>query len=200
MQYLYIHGFNSGPQSRSGTSLELLLGKPVLRAHNDYSLPYLECLARLNQFIYDNCPQDDSLCVMGTSLGGFYALQLRLPQIERVVAWNPVTFPALQLADFVGENVRFTDGQKWNFSREALLSYGKAADPREWLNFYWQACYAESVQAAVCPQRQIIIGNHDELLDHELSELYWEGHAAVQVIDSGHSIEDFRHAREFLID
>lgn len=191
MRYVYIHGFNSGPESRSGAALEKLLGQPVLRAANDYSRQFPECLRTLRQFLIDRAG-DDELCLMGTSLGGFYSLQLRLPQIAKVVAWNPVVFPALQLAQFTGENVRFTDGQKWIFSREALLSYASAPDPREWLNFAFKN------QAVTQPARKIFIGTEDELLDPRLCAVYWNGHAPLEMIASGHSIENFEHALEFL--
>ena len=74
---------------------------------------------------------------MGSSLGGFYALQLRLPSIMHVVAWNPVVFPALQLAQFLGRNTRFSDGQEWEFTRNIMLSYAQSPDPRPWRNEMW---------------------------------------------------------------
>lgn len=50
---------------------------------------------------------------MGSSLGGFYALELRHSFIIHAVSWNPVVFPAMQLEQFLGHNVRFSDGQAW---------------------------------------------------------------------------------------
>lgn len=191
MRYVYIHGFNSGPGSRSGAALERMLGVPVIKAHNDYSLPFPDCIARIEQFL-SRVAGEESLCVMGTSLGGFYALQLRRPQIEKIVVWNPVVFPALQLAQFTGENMRFTDGEKWFFSRQALLSYASAADPRVWRNF--SAADITGPQ----PTRRIFIGDQDEVLDPEVCESFWAGHASIQIISSRHSIENFEHALPFL--
>lgn len=192
MRYIYIHGFNSGRESRSGTALEKLLGQPVLRAQNDYSLPFRECMEKLLEFISTETQPDEKLCLMGTSLGGFYALQLRHQGIAKVAAWNPVLFPALQLARFTGENTRFTDGQKWIFGRDALLSYAVAPDPRVWDNFYWTRLDGE------IPKRMIFLGDHDDVLDHEVTEEFWAGHAPIQTISSGHSIENFDHALDFL--
>lgn len=193
MQYVYIHGFNSGVTSRSGAALEKLLQQPVYRVYNDYSKSFADCLANIKKQLLEKFSHQD-LCLMGTSLGGFYALQLRLANISRVVAWNPVTFPAIQLGRFVGENTRFTDGKKWEFSRAAQLSYAHAPDPRQWRNFIWE----EKTCKAACPERHIFTGNHDELLDHELSFAYWQNHANLSVIDSGHSIENFDHAYDIL--
>ncbi|MBR5734230.1 MAG: hypothetical protein IKX79_01645, partial [Desulfovibrionaceae bacterium] len=79
----------------------------------------------------------DRICLMGCSLGGFYALHMRHPAICHIVAWNPAVFPAAQLKDFVGTQTRFTDGEEWEFTDEALYSYAAAPDPRPWLNDVW---------------------------------------------------------------
>lgn len=193
MLYFYIHGFNSGPQSRSGRELEHLLQEPVIRCNNDYSQPWQTCMTALSEFIIEQAGNSDA-CIMGTSLGGFYAMQLRLPCIVRVAAWNPVVFPALQLAKFTGENVRFTDGVAWNFSREALLSYAAAPDAREWKNFAWNA----SQDSGTAPARKVFIGARDDVLDHEVGLNFWLNHADVELIDSGHSIADFSHSLSFI--
>lgn len=192
MRYIYIHGLNSGPQSRSGTALEQLLGQRVARAHNDYSLPFQECIDSLKKFVVGSAG-NEKVCLMGTSLGGFYALQLRLPQIAKVAAWNPVVFPALQLARFIGENERFTDGQKWILSRDVVLSYAAAADARVWNNFAWG-----DAQASPQPERRIYLGDRDELIDHDVTAAFWAGHVQTQIISSGHRIENFDQASAFL--
>lgn len=196
MHYVYIHGFNSSSESRSGKALRELLAEPVLCVSNDYSEPFSVCLGKLEKQISAVSASGKKLCIMGTSLGGFYALQLRLPNIARIAAWNPVLFPSLQLAAFVGENERFTDGRKWYFSREALLSYAASPDPRVWKNFAWQQKSGKI--GSCCPARKIFLGDHDELLDHEISQAFWSGHAEVEVISSGHSIACFQHSGSFL--
>lgn len=202
--HVYIHGFNSGKGSRSARKLEETIGAPVFCPVNDYSKPFAEVMAALAGQITKNRPvnAEERICVMGTSLGGFYALQLRLPAMERVIAWNPVIFPALQLARFVGKNTRFTDNREWNFPREALISYAAAADPRQWDNFYLQRQRKEGRDAAAnispVPPRCVVLGTHDELLDAPLARAYWEGHARLLEIDSGHHVENFDHVLTLL--
>lgn len=194
--YVYIHGFNSGSQSRSGKELQRIIGAPVYCPQNDYSRPFAECLENLGRQIAANTnPADGQICVMGTSLGGFYALQLRLPEIGRVIAWNPVIYPAVQLKQFIGKNVRFTDNVEWNFSREACLSYAAAADAREWGNFYLAA---HPLLACAKPTRYVVLGIHDELLDAELARTHWQNHASLLEIDSGHHVENFGHVLALL--
>lgn len=197
MNYIYIHGFNSGIGSRTGAALEALLGQPVFCVANDYSKPFAECLKACENQILSRYAQPASLCVMGTSLGGFYALELRLAGIARVAAWNPVIYPALQLAPFIGANTRFTDGHNWHFSREVCRSYAQAADPRQWRNFTLEAKYGASPQPAV-PARHIWFGSQDEVLDYRLGVAFWQNHAALDVVEAAHSLEDFSAAIPFL--
>ena len=137
-RFVYIHGFNSGKNSHSGRGLAEVLGQPVICPEYDYSKSFSECLASIRQQISEAIDEkNDRLTVMGSSLGGFFALQLRHPAIMHTVAWNPVIYPAIQLEQFLGTNTRFSDGAEWEFTREALLSYAQAPDPRPWRNEMW---------------------------------------------------------------
>lgn len=201
--YVYIHGFNSGKGSRSGQALEQVIGAPVFCPVSDYSRPFMECMASLEEQISKNCPAtEEQICVMGTSLGGFYALQTRLPVPGRVIAWNPVIYPALQLAQFVGKNRRFTDNQEWDFPQSSLLSYAAAPDPREWSNFYQASLLeknkAEWTRTLPVPPRFVVLGVHDDLLNPQLAHAYWQDHARLLEIDAGHHVEDFSHVLTLL--
>lgn len=202
--YVYIHGFNSGKGSHSAQKLEEAIGAPVFCPVNDYSQPFEQVMAALVEQINKNSPagQEEQVCVMGTSLGGFYALQLRLPSIGRVIAWNPVIYPALQLARFVGRNTRFTDNKEWNFPESSLLSYAAAADPRQWDNFYRQEQIRLNKDAWInvlpIPPRFVVLGLHDDLLNPALAHAYWQDHARLLETDSGHHVENFDHVLTLL--
>lgn len=188
-RFAYIHGFNSGAGSRSARLLDELTGAPVLRLAYDYAAPFRECLASLERQLDKALdPRADRLILMGCSLGGFYSLQLRHPAIAHVLAWNPAVFPALQLRQFLGRNTRFSDGVEWTFTEEACRSYAKAPDPRPWRSCAAEACPGT---AAVPPARTIFLGDRDEVLDSELAQAYWEGHADIRRIHAAHSIEDY---------
>lgn len=193
MKYIYIHGFNSGGASASGKRLSRMLNRQVFCPEYDYSRTFPECMDSLSAQI--SGWSDDDLFIMGKSLGGFYALQFRLPHIQAVAAWNPVVFPALQLKQFLGENRRFTDGASWIFTPEAAQSYAVAADPRVWRNFYWRG---QARRGDNEPRRHIFLGDHDEILDSEVARAFWQGHATVTMIPSGHDVENYEHARDFL--
>lgn len=191
--YVYIHGFNSGASSRSGKMLAEVLGVPVFCPAYDYSRPFEQCWQSLIEQIMDAAREED-ITLLGSSLGGFYAMQLRLPNIRRVMAWNPVIFPAIQLAPFLGRNTRFSDGMEWDFDADILYSYAKAPDAREWLNHYGRSLVCDTPR----PPRVVILGASDEVLDMRLAWHYWQGSARLACIPSGHRIDDYRHVLDFL--
>ncbi|MDE5832983.1 MAG: hypothetical protein K2H64_08370 [Desulfovibrio sp.] len=188
MRFFYIHGFNGGWPSRSGLALGKLLDAGVFCLQYDYSKPFVECRDALWDAI--NSSRAKKICLMGTSLGGFYALSLRHPSIRKVVAWNPVVYPAVQLLQFVGENVRFNDGVAWRFEKSVALSYATAPDPRARIPSPGMDDNSSP------PVRRVILGLDDEILDSELGAAYWAGYADLSFIKSGHSVEDYGHLLE----
>lgn len=194
-RFAYIHGFNSGRNSRSPRLLEKIVGSPIICPEYDYSAPYSECIKSLEHQIFDTLEPRDRLVLMGCSLGGFYALQLRHPSVMHVLAWNPAVYPAVQLRQFLGKNTRFSDGTDWIFTEEACRSYAKAPDPRRWdLRMHGHGPSADAggmASASTVPPRNIFLGDSDEVLDSALAKAFWEGHAEVRDIHSGHSIEDY---------
>ena len=238
-RFVYIHGFNSGKNSHSGLGLSEVLGQSVICPEYDYSKSFSECLLSIRQQIAEAIDeQNDRLTIMGSSLGGFFALQLRHPAIMHTVAWNPVIYPAIQLEQFLGTNTRFSDGAEWEFTREALLSYAQAPDPRPWRNEMWareqrRSKYEADLsqphfelggrgftppagdrgeclkgassagspaerEAKRLPRRDIFLASRDELLDSRLARAFWQGHADLHSIESGHQIFDYSHAAEVL--
>jgi predicted esterase YcpF (UPF0227 family) len=72
MKILYIHGFNSGPGAKSQTLAESFPAAEVVSPQLKNSP--LEDIEELQQHL--NC--DDEICIVGTSLGAFYAMYLAI--------------------------------------------------------------------------------------------------------------------------
>lgn len=198
-QFVYIHGFNGSPCGPTLHALGKELNASVHACSYDYSRSWRECLARLEaQIAAFRLGADQKLCVFGGSLGGFYAMQLRRAPLDRVVVWNPVIYPAAQLARLVGENTRFIDGRRWIFTPAALYSYARAPDPREWKNSHWRELAEAGVLLEDEPRRAVILGENDELLDWRLAKAFWEGHAPVASIQAPHGLTEFSQVFQFL--
>lgn len=194
MRYVYLHGFNSGSNSRSVKELSRILDTDVYCPEYDYSRSFQECIVSIEDQI--NLLFEKDLCIMGTSLGGFFALSLRHAAIRKVVAWNPVIYPAVQLTRFLGQNTRFSDGTDWILTRETVFSYARSADPRVWKNFYWDS---RKDVAPFPPERRVFFGMRDDVLDSELGLTYWNGYAVTESVNSGHRIDDYAPFKDAIL-
>ncbi len=118
----------------------------------------------------------DSMAVVGSSLGGFYATCLAESKGCRAVVLNPAVHPARDLRPFVGELTAFHDPNQ---------------------RFLFHAGYIDELQAMepgalTDPGRYLaVIAKGDELLDwREMASRYQD--ANVHVLEGGdHGLSDF---------
>lgn len=120
---LYIHGFASSPDSRTVRILELALSDYNIIAP-EVSSDVQDSLNYLNRII-SNRKID---LIIGTSLGGFYALacnNLGLP----VIVINPTVEPLNDLEQFLGKNnylnPRKDKSTSFNFTEGALIKFSQ---------------------------------------------------------------------------
>ena len=171
---MYIHGFNSGAQSRSARLLAETLNCKVSLLLYDCAQDFITCQQSLITQIRTIATPQHRVCLIGSSLGGFYALQMTLPIIAHCIAFNPLTQPEKQLEPMLGENINFSTGERWLFSSQALESYANAIDSRR----------------HPIP-KDIILGRHDELIPPNMAAQYWKQHATITYSDDTHQIADF---------
>jgi uncharacterized protein len=118
----------------------------------------------------------ETMAVMGSSLGGFYATAVAERTGCKAVLLNPAVNPARDLAKYIGEQT------SWH-------------DPDE--HFFFQAEYVQELRDLQCgalsnPQRYLaVIAKGDEVLDwHEMHARYADG--AVRLLEGGdHALSDF---------
>lgn len=103
---IYVHGFNSSPDSIKAR----LLGEYLAAQHPDidYRVPALshwpsEAVASVEALIAE--VPDQRVTLVGSSLGGFYSIWLteRYKQCRAVLV-NPAIYPHRLLTDWLGEN------------------------------------------------------------------------------------------------
>jgi len=114
MRVIYIHGFNSSPQSYKAQQFGqwLRLNTPEI----DYQVPKLspyptEAIAQLQQLIDDSAGQ--RLGLVGSSLGGYYATWLAQYYGIRAVLVNPSVRPFELLRDYLGTNTNIYTGERY---------------------------------------------------------------------------------------
>ena len=174
---LYLHGFRSSPQSAKARLMAQHMATHHPAVH--WWCPQLPpspqaAMAMLMDGIQDW--PEDSMAVMGSSLGGFYATSVAERTGCKAVLLNPAVNPARDLARYIGEQT------SWH-------------DPEE--SFFFQADYVQELVNLQCdalaqPQHYLaIIAKGDEVLDwREMHARYAQG--AVRLLEGGdHALSDF---------
>lgn len=182
---LYLHGFRSSPQSMKAQKV----AARVASQHPGvvWWCPQLppspsEAMALVVQGVRD-WPRE-TMAVVGSSLGGFYARWLALQTgCAKAVLLNPAAWPARDLLNYVGEQT------SWH-------------DPHE--RFVFQPVYVDELRnlesditrlgprQPATPERQwAIVAQGDEVLDWREMQAFCAGGAVRLLPGSDHAISDF---------
>ncbi len=180
MQICYIHGFNSGPSTRSGQKLrECFPGVHVKVLSYDSAW---SC-HKIQQTLEANMKKvAGPIILVGSSLGGYHAARLAGKLGLPSVLVNPCNNPPKSLRQFLGENVSYEDAHRWNFTKEVLESY----EP------------LDLGRLGRLPEL-VVIGLRDELLNPEENTRFWEGHVRMAFTDDSHSIESFEPVKDEML-
>jgi uncharacterized protein len=174
---LYLHGFRSSPQSLKARTLAQHMARQHPQVH--WWCPQLppsprEAMALLMNGIAD-WPRE-SMAVIGSSLGGFYATWVAEQTGCEAVLLNPAVNPARDLADHIGEQ------SSWH-------------DPQE--RFFFQPEFVQELRGLTLsgltrPDRYLaVIAKGDELLDwREMRDHYVGAHLHL-IEGSDHGLTDF---------
>lgn len=181
---LYLHGFRSSPSSMKAQ-------KMAQRVHSDHPgvqwwCPQLppspaEAMAQVMQGIAD-WPRD-TMAVVGSSLGGFYARWVSLQTGCRAVLLNPAAFPARDLSKHIGEQTSWHDPQERFFFQPGYVD--------ELLTLQADMARLAPGQPA-SPERQMaIVAKGDEVLDWREMQAFCAGGAIRLLPGSDHAISEF---------
>ena len=173
---LYLHGFRSSPQSAKARLLAQRMRE--LGRSDEYVCPQLPASPRaaiaLALKLAEAQPAGQ-LCIIGSSLGGFYATALAERLGCRAVLLNPAVWPMPTLEQQVGISVDYHTGAPFEFKPEYIGELAELA-------------VAQTTQ----PQRYFLLAaSGDEVLDYRRMLAYYPG-AHTHLIDGGdHAISDF---------
>jgi len=174
---LYLHGFRSSPKSDKARQLAAL--REARYPDLIWWCPQLppspqQAMAMVTQVIAD-WPRD-SMAVVGSSLGGFYATWVAEQMACRAVLLNPAVNPARDLEKYIGEQTSWHDPQERFFFRSE----------------YVQELRDLTLTELTLPERYlVVIAKGDELLDWREMELRYRG-AQLRLLEGGdHALSDF---------
>jgi predicted esterase YcpF (UPF0227 family) len=172
----YLHGFRSSPQSTKARKVAAWIGAHAPQLH--WWCPQLPASPREAMALVcaeiDRWPRQ-SIAVIGSSLGGFYATAVAERHGCRAVLLNPAVDPARDLARHIGETTA------WH-------------DPNERL--FFRAEYIDELRALAAaptrPERYLaIVAKGDEVLDWREMAARYAG-ARIELLEGGdHALSDF---------
>jgi uncharacterized protein len=172
---LYLHGFNSSPQSAKAQYLKRYLEErgrggdflcPRLPHRPKLAVAAVEAeIARLSR---------EQITLVGSSLGGFYATWLAEKHALRAVLINPAIDPHVGLRAFLGPQQSFHGGETYELTEDHL---------RE-----WQALFVTRIH----PERYLLlVETGDEVLDYRLAVRKYLGAKQIVVQGGDHSLASF---------
>lgn len=172
---LYLHGFNSSPQSAKAQHLKR----------------YLEERSRGEEFVCPRLVHRPNLAVaaaeaaiagapgrnitlVGSSLGGFYATWLAEKHDLRAVLVNPAIDPHVGLRAYLGPQQPHHGGEAYELTEQHLAE--------------WRALYVERVR----PERYLLLlETGDEVLDYRAAVRRYVGAKQIVVQGGDHSLASF---------
>jgi predicted esterase YcpF (UPF0227 family) len=183
---LYIHGFNSSPQSYKASALKRWLA--MKRPEQVYETPYLrpypaEAISQLEAIIRPCLAKQETIGLVGSSLGGYYAAWLAETYGLRAVLVNPSVRPFELLSRYIGENKNYHNDDHYVFEQK----------------------HVDELRAFYVPVHRhpenllLMVQTGDEALDFkEATAKYF---CCQNVIEYGgdHSFQDFEHWFEYIM-
>ena len=176
---VYLHGFNSSPQSHKARLLERAMGERGLAER--YACPALPPRASAALGRIEPLLRRDA-CLVGSSLGGFYATWLAEKHDLKAVLINPAIDPHVGLRAYLGSQQNLYTGERYELTEEHLREWQSICAPR------------------VTPSRYLLlVETGDEVLDYRRALERYAGCEQVVVQGGDHTLQSFpRHVSRIL--
>jgi|WetSurMetagenome_2_1015567.scaffolds.fasta_scaffold556824_1 uncharacterized protein len=180
---LFIHGFSSSGNATKANILKDYYGhketviSPDLPVEPDKAINLLENIIESSS--------DSNKMIVGSSLGGFYALMLYRKYKIPTVLINPALYPWIQLEKSVGENINIKTGETFFWKKEFLLQLKNIED--------------ESDKNIDLKDVFLLVATDDELIDFgETITLLGKTGSLVIWENAGHQFIRFSEALELI--
>lgn len=182
---LYLHGFNSSPQSYKARMLHEYMS--VLGLGDRIDIPAIppdpaDAVSLLQQRA-DAITKDGQLALAGSSLGGFYATWLAEHYHCPAVLINPAVKPHELLEKYLGENTNYYTDERWVLDNTHIeqfrrLYIGNITDPHRYL---------------------LLLQTGDQTLDYREAEQKYRGSPSLIEQGGSHEFSGFeRHLDKIL--
>jgi predicted esterase YcpF (UPF0227 family) len=168
---VYLHGFNSSPQSHKAQVMQRFMAERGLG--HEYACPALPPLAADALKVIEPLIRKKP-CLLGSSLGGFYATYLAEKHDLKAVLINPAIDPHIGLRAYLGPQKNLHTGEPYELTEAHLKEWEQLYVPR------------------ITPQRYLlIVETGDEVLDYRKAVARYAGAEQVVVPGGDHSLQSF---------
>ena len=169
---VYLHGFNSSPQSRKAQLLRRYMAERGL--DRQLICPALPPSPRDAVRLIENALGEEPPCYVGSSLGGFYATYLVETQGGKAVLINPAIEPHVGLSAYLGPQKNLYTGEPYELTEKHLEE--------------WRALWVPKVS----PERYLLlVESGDEVLDYRRAVSRYAGAQQCVVEGGDHSLQSF---------
>jgi uncharacterized protein len=169
---VYLHGFNSSPQSHKAQVLRRYMAERGLASH--YACPALPPRASAALQAIDPWWRSREVCYVGSSLGGFYATYLAETHGAKAVLINPAIEPHIGLRAYLGPQKNLYTGEPYELTEAHLAEWERLVVPR------------------ITPSRYLLlVETGDEVLDYRQAVRRYAGCEQVVVSGGDHSLQSF---------
>jgi uncharacterized protein len=173
---IYLHGFNSSPASHKANLMRDYMA--ARGAASQFICPELshwpkEAIAQAEKLI--ELHLDQNITLIGSSLGGFYAVYLAEKYNLKAVLVNPAAKPFASLEAYLGEQKNIYTGETYAFTHEHIAQL-RALD----------------VAAITHPKRYLLLTQTgDEVLDYRQAVKKMAGAQQVVIEGGDHGFQNF---------
>jgi len=168
---VYLHGFNSSPQSHKAQVMQRYAAEQGV----EFACPALPPLANESIRLAEKVIRGKkSACLVGSSLGGFYATYLAEKHALNAVLINPAIDPHVGLRAYLGPQKNLHTGEPYELTEAHLSEWQKLYVPR------------------ITPRRYLLlVETGDEVLDYRKAVARYAGAEQVVVQGGDHSLQSF---------
>lgn len=180
---VYLHGFNSSPQSHKAQVLgRYLADRGLAQRFVCPKLPHRPALAVATvEDALGSRPEE--VCFVGSSLGGFYATHFAERYGARAILINPAIDPHAGLRAYLGEQRNLHTGEQYRLTEEHLAE--------------WQAL---NVTPTLLERYLLLLETGDEVLDYRAAMQHYAG-AWQRVAEGGdHTLQGFPDHLALIVD
>ena len=170
---VYLHGFNSSPQSHKAQVFARYMAERGLA--DEYVCPALppraDAAIGIVRHLIDG---KKDVCYIGSSLGGFYATYMVEKSGGQAVLINPAIDPHVGLRTYLGPQKNLYTGEAYELTE---------AHVREWARLYVPKISAE--------RYLLLVETGDEVLDYRRAVERYAGAEQIVVHGGDHTLQSF---------